>query len=407
MLSYITKNMAISLSSTNITDRQKSNKNKAFYFIILLGLVSLFADITYEGARSIIGPYLAMLGASAAVVGFVAGFGEFIGYGIRILSGFISDKTQRYWLITILGYTINLLAIPLLALAGHWQLAALLIMTERLGKAIRTPARDTLLSHAAHSFGKGFGFGLHEAMDQIGAMTGPIIVAVVLAWKHSYPFAFIALGVPVILALTILITARYIYPNPSKLESEPKIDKTTKITATFWIYLGAVSLIAAGFADYPLVAFHIKKVKIVSDNWIPILYSMAMGVDALSALIFGYLFDKKGLLAMILAVLLTAWFAPLVFSLKLNYIVIGIILWGIGLGVQESIIRAFVSNIIDKDRRATGYGIFNAGFGTAWFIGSALMGILYTKSLSMLIYFSVSIQLASIPIIYFVYRRIK
>ena len=121
-------------------------------------MVSLLADITYEGARSITGPYLAILGANAAVVGFVAGFGELVGYGLRLVSGYLADRTGKYWTITIVGYAINLLAVPLLALADQWWLAALLIIIERMGKGMRVPSRDAMLSHAGHRMGMGWAF---------------------------------------------------------------------------------------------------------------------------------------------------------------------------------------------------------------------------------------------------------
>ncbi|HET7289558.1 MAG TPA: MFS transporter, partial [Thermodesulfobacteriota bacterium] len=163
---------------------------RALRFVLLLGAVSLFGDMTYEAARSVIGPYMALLGASAAAVGTVAGLGEFIGYGFRIISGVFSDRTRRYWTITITGYVISLAAVPALALAGNWPLAAALMMAERFGKAVRNPARDAMLSHAAHGMGRGWAFGLHEAMDQTGAIIGPAIVAGVLVWKGSYTYGF-------------------------------------------------------------------------------------------------------------------------------------------------------------------------------------------------------------------------
>ncbi|MGH6852422.1 MAG: MFS transporter, partial [Methylocella sp.] len=144
-------------------------RHSAIRFIVLLGVVSLFADMTYEGARSVTGPYLGVLGASAAIVGVVAGFGEFLGYALRLVSGYLSDRTGGYWLITIIGYGVNLLAVPLLALTGRWELAVLLIVGERAGKAIRTPARDAMLSHAGSQTGLGWSFGLHGALDQTGA----------------------------------------------------------------------------------------------------------------------------------------------------------------------------------------------------------------------------------------------
>lgn len=189
-------------------------KQSAIKFVVLIGLVSLFADMTYEGARSITGQYLAVLGASATVVGLVAGVGEFIGYGLRLVSGYISDKTRQYWMLTIIGYMLNLFAVPLLALVGRWDLAAALMILERIGKAIRTPARDAMLSHATRAVGSGWGFGLHEAMDQVGAMLGPVIVAAVLYLKGGYETSFGILVVPALLAITVLLTARYFIPIP-------------------------------------------------------------------------------------------------------------------------------------------------------------------------------------------------
>jgi MFS family permease len=151
-------------------------KGDAVKFIILMGIVSLFADMTYEGSRSITGPYLAILRASAVTVGFVAGFGELTGYVIRFFSGYLIDRTHSYWTITLIGYLINLIAVPLLALAGSWEVAAALIIVERIGKGIRVPSRDVMLSHACSQVGQGWGFGLHEALDQIGAILGPLIV---------------------------------------------------------------------------------------------------------------------------------------------------------------------------------------------------------------------------------------
>jgi len=371
-----------------------------------MGLVSLFADMTYEAGRSVTGPYLALLGASATAVGIIAGLGELIGYGLRIFTGIISDRTQRYWLITIIGYAVNVLAVPALALAGHWETAAVLIIVERLGKAIRAPARDAMLSHAACTVGKGWGFAIHEAMDQIGAMLGPMIVAVVLAWKGSYPYAFAALVLPALLAISTLIIAKLIYPQPQKLENVMEEVNQKPFRTVFWLYLVAVGLVAAGFADFPLIAFHVKISRLIPDEWIPLLYSGAMGVDALSALLIGRLYDKIGLPILMIFVGITAPFAPLAFSTNVGALLGGILLWGIGLGAQESVIRAVVIDLVPRNRRATGYGVFNTGFGIAWFIGSAVMGILYDWSLLSLVIFSVALQLASIPLIYMVYLRL-
>ena len=373
-------------------------KNHAFKFIILLGIVSLLADMTYEGARSITGPYLAILGASATVVGFVSGFGELIGYTLRLVSGYISDRTRRYWTITITGYFINLLAVPLLALAGSWEIAAMLLIAERMGKAIRTPARDVMLSHAGSNVGQGWGFGFHEAMDQIGAILGPLIIAVVLFFKGSYQTSFALLLIPALLALSVLIISRFLYPNPHDLEIKtPKIE-TKGFKHVYWIYIAAIALIAAGYTDFPLIAFHFKKALIASDSLIPIFYAIAMGVDAIAALIFGRLFDKIGLSTMIIVAATSAFFAPFVFLGGFNLVFIGVALWGVGLGAQESIMRAAIAGMSPTERRGTAYGVFNTIYGVFWFSGSLTMGILYDISIFYLVIFSMITQLASIPL---------
>ena len=384
----------------------ENNRSSAVKFIVLLGFVSLFADITYESARSLTGPYLAILGATGAIVGITAGLGELLGYGLRLISGLLSDKTRRYWTFTILGYAVNLLAVPLLALANHWPLAVALIITERIGKSIRTPARDVMLSHATATVGRGWGFAIHEAMDQIGAMLGPVIVMLVLAINGSYKYAFAVLAIPAALAITVLIIARISYPHPQKLESKTADTTDGKLPSAFWFYLIAIGLVAAGFADYPLIAFHIKSHNIFADKWIPLLYACAMGIDGLAALLFGKWYDKAGMLSLAAAVVLSSFFALLAFSFNAAAIVGGILLWGIGMGAQESIIRAAVADIVPIQKRGTGYGIFNAGYGICWFLGSALMGVLYDISIPALIGFSIIAQLASIPLLISVRKRL-
>ncbi len=392
-------------TSSSAAARTSLAKAVAIRFVVLLGLVSLFADVTYEGARSIAGPYLALLGASGTVVGIVAGFGELIGYGVRLVSGYLSDRTRRYWTITLVGYTVNLLAVPLLALAGRWEVAAALLIAERFGKALRTPARDAMLSYATKTTGRGWGFGLHEAMDQIGAVLGPVIVTVVLAARNNYPAAFAVLAIPAVLALTMLLTARRLYPRPQDLEPMARQLKTAGLSRPYSIYLAAVALVAAGYVDFPLIAYHFEKAASVPDTWVPLLYAVAMGVDAIAALLFGRWFDRVGIPILMLAALLSASFAPLVFLGDFALALAGMVLWGIGMGAQESILRAAIAEMVSPERRGSAYGIFNMGYGIFWFLGSALMGVLYDLSLPMLIAFSVIMQLASIPLFYWVGKQ--
>lgn len=174
----------------------RTKRADAQRFVLLVGITSLFADLTHEGSRSVIGPYLAVLGASGAVVGIVAGLGEFAGYGLRLVSGRLADRTQKFWPITIAGYVIQMVAVPALALTRSWPAAALLIIAERAGRATRNPPRDVMLSHAGQELG-GYGwvFGVHEALDQLGALLGPLIVAFLLARvTHNYRVAFCRAG---------------------------------------------------------------------------------------------------------------------------------------------------------------------------------------------------------------------
>jgi MFS family permease len=378
----------------------------ALRFVVLLGVVSLFADATYEGARSVTGPFLAILGATGTVVGVVSGFGELIGYGLRLVSGYLSDRTRRYWAVTLAGYALNVLAVPLLALAGRWEAAAALIVAERLGKAIRTPPRDVLLSHAASVIGRGWAFGLHEALDQVGAVAGPLVVAGVLYVHGGYRRAFAILLVPAVLALACLVAARIRYPEPHGFEARPA-PTAGGFPRVFWIYLASVACLAAGYADFPLIAFHIKKAAVAGDDWIPVLYAIAMAVDAVAALALGRLFDRRGLSILIVVPLLSCLFAPLAFSRGFGLVLAGTVLWGIGMGAQESIIRAAIALMIPADRRGTAYGTFNSVYGVVWFAGSALMGILYDVSLPALIAFSVASQLVAVPILFAVRHELR
>lgn len=389
-----------------VSQLKKVNPKTALEFIILLGLISLFADVTSDGARGIIGPYLAMLGASAAVVGFVAGLGELVSYGLRIVSGYIVEFTGNYWILALLGYLVTLLAVPMLALAGHWEFAAMLIVIERLGKAMRTPARDAMLAHASQQLGRGWGFGLHKMLDQIGAMTGPIIVTVVLYFKGTYRQSFLILIIPALIALAILFVARKLYPHPKDLETEfGQAKETNQTIFTFWIYLSGAALIAAGYADFPLIAFHFQKTAIVPVILIPILYSVALGASGITALLFGSLFDHNGYMVLILVIIISSLFAPLVFLGGFYLACVGMILWGIGMGSQVSIMRAIIANMIPMDKRGSAYGIFNAGYGVFWFLGSSLMGMLYGISIVYLVIFSLIAQLLAIPLFLVVKQR--
>jgi len=370
----------------------------ALKFVVLLGVVSFFADFVYEGARSVTGPFLAALGASGAVVATVAGLGELLGYGLRLVSGKLSEKTRQFWPITLVGYLIQMTAVPLLALAGNWQVTALLIVAERVGKATRNPPRDVMLSHASKEIGIGWGFGLHEALDQLGALCGPLVVAAVLARRGEYRTAFAVLAIPAVIAYLLVVVARLLYPRPEDLEAAPPDVQAKGLPRVFWIYLAGAALVAAGFADFQLIAFHFEKARAVTQIWIPVTYSMAMAVSGAGSLVFGRLFDRFGIGVLIPLTLVSAVFAPLVFLGGFWAVIAGSALWGLGMGVHESIIPAAVATMVPAARRPSAYGLFTAGYGIAWFAGSAVMGILYDASIAGVVVFCLLLQLSALPV---------
>jgi MFS family permease len=371
----------------------------AVRFVLMVGILSFFADFTYEGSRSVIGPYLATLGASGTVVGIVSGFGELLGYALRLISGRWADISGRYWPITIFGYAVQMASVPALALTDNWPAAAALIILERVGKAIRNPPRDVMLSHAGkRAGGYGWAFGVHEALDQFGAMVGPLLVAAVLTHQGGYHRAFAVLLVPAVINLSLVLLARALYPRPQDLELQPRPITGHGLPRLYWIYLAGAALVAAGFADYPLIAYHFNQAGTVPGEWVAIFYSIAMAVSDTGSLVLGRLFDRWGFGVLIVLTIVTAAFAPLVFLGGFWVAMIGAAIWGIGMGAHESIIPAAVTPMVPMTRRASAFGLFTAGYGLAWFAGSTLIGILYDMSLAATVVFCIVISLAAVPI---------
>jgi MFS family permease len=364
---------------------------RAYHFVILLGWVSLFADLCYEGMRGAIGGYLALLGASATAVGMVAGTGEALGYGLRYVSGALADRTGRYWALTIAGYATNLVAVPLLALAGSWPMVAMLVGLERLGKAVRSPAKSTLTSFAASDLGAGKAFAINEAMDQIGGLTGPLVVAGILAWRgetiSGYAWAFCALAVPAAITLAVLLRARRLYPDPRALDTAAP-DERGALGPRYRLYLVGTALVAIGLADWPLLAYHLQKSHVLAGQWLPVAYAAAMAVDGVSALAAGHLFDRDrargrtGAGVVAAFVLGGAAYAPLVLSSSgaAPYLAIaGIALWSITRAATESIGKALIAAIVPRGERGRAYGLYYLVWGLAWWGGSLALGALYDR----------------------------
>ncbi|MGC9197769.1 MAG: MFS transporter [Acidobacteriaceae bacterium] len=381
-------------SSSQIQTKRK----KALQFVLMLGAVSLFADLTYEGSRSITGLFLLALGASGFVASTTAGFGELLGYGLRFFSGRLSERTREFWPITIIGYLVQMAAVPLLAFAANWRMAVALILLERVGKAIRNPPRNVMLSHACKEMGMGWGFGLHEALDQIGALLGPLLVALILARQGNYRLAFATLLVPAVVTILLLLSARFVYPRPEDLEAKTQSIQTRGLSRSYWIYLAAAALVAAGFADFQLIAYHFVQAGVTAKTWVPVFYSIAMAVGGTGSLLFGKLFDRFGISVLVPLTLISASFAPLVFLGGFWLALIGAAVWGLGMGVHESIIPAAVANMVHVDRRPSAYGLFTATYGISWFMGSAIIGALYDHSIPAVIAFCVLTELAAIPL---------
>lgn len=387
------------VTTPDTTDRKPIDRATAIRFVVLLGVVSLFGDMTYEGARSVVGPYLATLGASAAVVGIAAGFGELVGYVIRLFSGYIGDRTGRYWTVTIIGYVLNLFAVPLLALAGSWDTAVVLTVAERMGRAIRAPTRDAMLSHASSQTGAGWAFGLHEAMDTTGAILGPLGVSAALYLGQGYKISFAMLIVPALLSIVVLLIARCQFPSPRAMETVELVRPPRALPRTFWVYSAGAAFIGAGYADFSLLAYHFGKAAVVAPPWVPILYAIAMVAAAAAALALGRLFDRIGIGVMVPVTIVSALSAPLSFLGGPALVTIGVICWGIGMGAQESVMRAAIGLMAPRDRRGTAYGLFHTIFGVAWFAGSALLGIIYDHSITAVATVALALQLLAVPIL--------
>ena len=401
-------------------NKQRNKKiSSAMIFIILFGIVSLFSDMTHEGASSIRGAYLSLLGASAGAIGFVSGLGELVGYSMRYVFGRLTDKTKHYWSMTIAGYILDVLAVPALALVGEhgWVAACGLLIVQRMGKAIKKPAKDTIMSFAASREGVGKSFGIQEVLDQIGAFLGPMLLYLVMLLKTEggtfkiYSTCFAVLAVPGAITIILLLATKHYFPNPEQFEPEEKEFVPFKMKKEFVFYIAGISLFAFGFIDYSLIIMHVSKTyaglgaqlaktsSLVNGGTLPLLYAGAMLVDAAAALIFGLMYDKNGVRALAISTIISAPFAIFVFGMNsVPALLFGIALWGVGMGAQESILKAAVTKMVPKSSRATGYGVFECSFGVFWFLGSWLLGVLYDISIPAMITVSVAAQLAAIPL---------
>jgi len=385
------------------------NKLTPLRFIVAFGVVSLLADFVYEGARAIIGPYLATFGASAVLVGAITGVGEAVALVFRLFTGRLSDRTGRYWALSIAGYVITVVAVPVLAAAAALWQASVLVIAERFGKAVRTPARDTMLAQASTTMGRGKAFAYHEALDQSGALLGPLLVAAMVAIS-GYRLGFAVLAIPGALAVLMLARLRRSVPNPGAYEdpdqqtrkpAAPPVGRGSTFrgfSRQFWLYTTFTALTVGGYATFGVLSYHLQVRHVVTAALIPVIYAVAMGVDALAALGSGQLYDKIGLRGLVVLPVLTAVVPFLSFSTTPLLVWIGAIVWGAAMGVHESTMRAAVADLVPTARRGTGYGLFTAVYGLAWLAGATIIGALYGSSLTALFVFVAALQVAALVV---------
>lgn len=385
--------------------RESARADSAFRFVLTIGIVNLFADMTYEGGGSVNGAFLGSLGASAAIISIVAGLGEFLGYSLRSVAGYVADRTGRHWSLTFLGYSVNLLAVPAMALAGNWQLAAALVVAERIGRALRKPTVEAMLSYTTGKHGKGWVYAVNTALDETGATIGPLVVAAVLFLKGSYQNAYAMLLLSTLLALGTLVIARLRFPIPETLE-QGDTTSAQGFGASYWLFMSAASCFAAGLMSYELVSYHLNRTGIVTQAWAPVLLAFATGSGVVANLILGKTYDRFGLPVLLIAVALSALFTPLALFTQQGWLVVAAMpLLGIGYAVQDTLLKAIVAGMLPKGRRDLAFGLFYTGYGCGWLLGSVAMGLLYDRSRAALVGIAVLAQLGSLPVFLVANRR--
>lgn len=377
----------------------------AFRFVLTMGLVNLFADITYEGGGAINGAFLGSLGASAAAISIIAGGGEFLGYGVRSIAGYFADRTGRHWLITFIGYFLNLLAVPAMALVGGWPAAAALVFAERVGRALRKPTVEAMLSYTTARYGKGWVYAVNSALDETGATLGPMIAAAVLFLGGGYRGAYATLLVSSALALISLTVARRRFPLPSRLDEQADPETSRPFTPAYWLFMCAATCFAAGLLSYELISFHLIHSRMASEVGAPLLLAFATGGGVAANLILGRAYDRYGLRVVLVGVTLSALCAPLVFLGSFPLMLAAMPLLGIGYAVQDTLLKAIVAGVMPSGRRSLAFGLFYTGYGCGWLIGSIAMGLLYERSRPALAAFALVMQLASLPLFLLAQRR--
>jgi len=389
----------------------KSKINKAAYMgILLLGIVSLMGDVVYEGSGGIIPDYLKFLGATGFIAGLVVGFGEFLGNAMRFFSGFLADTTRAYWLFIFLGYGL-IVSVPLLGISATLEIAIILILLERFGKALRAPSRDAVLSIVSKDVGAGKAFGIHEFLDQIGAILGPLLVAALMfSTNNNYSYTFSFLLIPFLILLMVLTYTYKRIGSKTTAETSKSKEKREKLPKFFYIYTLAVLANTIGLMSAKLILFRASELlNPIGQQWIvPLIYLLIQGVDAPTALISGYAYDKFGIKVLVLPFALSIF--PALFAMSNNELptlIVASVFSGLVLGMQESIYRAAVSGLTPISSRGTAYGLFNVVYGFGELISGGIFGLFIDLKISLIavMLYAVAFQILAIALLLKVKRE--
>jgi MFS family permease len=378
--------------------------SSAFSFVLILGVVDLFGDTTYSGGASINGPFLGSLGVGAAIVSVAGGASECLQYLTRSVAGYLADRTGKPWLMVFIGYALNLIAVPAMALTGHWTLAAGLIVLQGIGRGLRKPIIEAMLSYTTRQYGRGWVYAVEDALDKTGRTLGPIVITAVLFLNGGYRTGYALLAIPAVLALSSLTFARIQFPAPSQLEEHHEA-RAQSFSAAYWLYMLAGAFFAAGLMNIELIAYHLSTSGLVSTTFVPLFLAFATGVGIVVSLALGRLYDKIGLPIVLVAVFLASLFSPFVFLGGFYLALVGMALWGIGQVTQDMLLKAVVAGVLPEGQRNLAFGVFFSGYGGGWLVGSIATGLLYENSRIGLIAFSIIVQLVSIPIFLIAQRR--
>ena len=377
------------------------------------GLVSLSADMVYEGMRSVSGPFLGSLGASALTVGIVTGAGEAIALALRVVTGPLADRSGRYWGLTIVGYAMTAVCVPLLALTPYLGVAGLavastLILLERTGKAVRSPSKSALLAHMAKPVGRGRGMAVHNAHDQVGAFAGPLVVAGMLALTGLYWPGFAILAIPGVVAMLLLFQLHRrtrtlddvaIAEDPGADAGTSRESRPARLPRSFYAFALSCAAGTLGLMTFGVISFHLVQADLVTAALVPVVYAMAMGLEAVAALATGFTYDRIGHRVLLVLPVLIALVPPLAFSGQVWPALAGVAVWGFATGIQDSTVKALVADLVPASGLATAYGAFAAFQGAAALGGGVLAGALYGDHLGLLVVLVALLQVVSLGLL--------